>query len=147
MNLKRGVTFSVIIIAIVLMLIVISSASIIGSRAISTANYEEFKSEVQRVSSNLNEYYIQNNSLPVDGTNVSIDGLDTGLKNLIIQRDGNNPTLKVVNIDLIKDTTIKNGNKKNGSDRTKDVYIVCEETQNIYYMAGFKYNGNMYYTF
>ena len=70
-NKKSGVTLSVIVIAVVLMVITISSASIIGTRAISTANFEEYKSELNRVSNNVNEYYLSNKKLPV--TNEIID--------------------------------------------------------------------------
>lgn len=144
MNFKKGVTFSVVIVAIVLMLIVISSASIIGSKAISTANFEEFKSEVQRVFDNVNEYYVKNDVLPLKSAILNLNNFDTDFKNLILSKEGANPVLYVVDMSAIKDTTIKKGN---GDVNSKDVYLVSEFTQNVYYLAGYKYNGTTYYTF
>lgn len=144
MKLKEGVTFSVVMVAIVLILIVISSASIVGSKAIATANFEEFKSEVQRVSDNVNEYYVKNEVLPLKTAIFNLDDFDADFRSLVISKEGANPALYVVDISAIKDTTIKNGN---GDVNSKDVYLVSEKTQNVYYLAGFKYNGTTYYTF
>ena len=142
-NSKSGVTFSVVIVAIVIMLIVMSSASIIGSRAISTANFEEYKSEIGRVSNNINEYYISNKVLPVTNEVVDINTLDVALKNEIIENGDSDATIYVVDITLVKDASIKNGN---GDVLSKDVYLVSDKTQTVYYLKGFKYNGTVYYS-
>lgn len=143
-NSKSGITFSVVSVAIVIMLIVISSASIIGTRAISTANFEEYKSEISRVSDNVNEYYVKNKALPVTNEMVDINTLDNALKNEIIQKGDNYATMYVIDISLIKDVSIKNGS---GDVLSKDVYLVSDKTQNVYYLKGFKYNGTVYYSF
>lgn len=143
-NSKSGITFSVVSVAIVIMLVVISSASIIGTRAISTANFEEYKSEISRVSDNVNEYYVKNKTLPVTNEIIDINTLDNALKNEIIQKGDNYATMYVIDISLIKDTSIKNGN---GDVLSKDVYLLSDKTQNVYYLKGFKYNGTVYYSF
>lgn len=142
-NFKSGITFSVVIVAIVIMLIIISSASIIGTRAISTANFEEYKSELSRVSDNINEYYIKNKYLPVTNEVIDVSTVSDSLKNEIIQNGDNGATLYVVDIMLVKDASIKNGN---GDVLSKDVYLVSDKTQNVYYLNGFKYNGTIYYS-
>lgn len=141
---KSGVTFSVVMVAIVIMFIVISSASVIGTRAISTANFEEYKSEIARVSSNINEYYISNKKLPVTNEVVDINTLDNALRNEIIKNGDNDSTMYVVDISLIKDSSIKNGS---GDVLSKDVYLISDKTQTVYYLKGFKYNGTVYYNF
>lgn len=141
-NSKSGVTLSVVVVAIILMLIVISSASIIGSRAISTANFEEYKSELSRVANNINEYYLSNNKLPVTNEIIDVNTVDTGLKNAIIKNGDNNDTMYVVDISLVGDATIENGN---GTVSSKNVYLVASKSQNVYYLKGFKYNGTVYY--
>ena len=141
-NKKSGVTLSVIVIAVVLMVITISSASIIGTRAISTANFEEYKSELNRVSNNVNEYYLSNKKLPVTNEIIDINTVDTGLKNAIITNGDDNDAMYVVDMSAIADSSIENGK---GTVASKDVYLVSSESQNVYYLKGFKYNGTVYY--
>ena len=139
---KRGVTFSVVIVAIVIMLIVVSSASVIGTRSISTANFEEYKSEIGRVYNNVNEYYIKNKTLPIKNEIIDISSLDTEFKSILNQNGDNTSSLYVVDVALLEDATIKNGK---GTVATKDVYLVSSKNQNVYYLKGFKYNGTVYY--
>ena len=141
---KRGVTFSVVIVAIVIMLIVVSSASVIGTRSISTANFEEYKSEIGRVYNNVNEYYIKNKTLPIKNEIIDISSLDTEFKSILNQNGDNTSSLYVVDVALLEDATIKNGK---GTVATKDVYLVSSQNQNIYYLKGFKYNKVVYYGF
>lgn len=141
-NKKSGVTLSVVVIAVVLMVITISSASIIGTRAISTANFEEYKSELDRVSNNVNEYYLSNKKLPVTNEIIDINTVDTGLKNAIITNGDDNDTMYVVDMSAIADSSIENGK---GTVESKDVYLVSSKNQNVYYLKGFKYNGTVYY--
>lgn len=143
MNLKKGVTFSVILVAIVIMLIVISSASIIGSRSINTAKYEEFKSEIQRLSDNINEYYVTTKKLPIIGSIVDTNSLDENLQTVISNNGESSSAFYVIDMDKVRDTSIKSGT---GDLSSKDVYILCEQTQRIYYVKGYKYNGITYYT-
>ena len=70
---KKGVTLLVVILAISIMLILISTASVIGSKSIITANFEEYNLVLQRVSDEVNEYYVENNELPVKVETVSVE--------------------------------------------------------------------------
>ena len=140
---KSGVTFSVVLVAIVIMLIVISSATVIGTRSISTANFEEYKSEIKRVEDNVNVYYVKNGTLPVKKEIVDVNTLDIGMKNELVKNGDFDSLLYVVDISLVNDVTIKKGD---GNVLSGDVYLVSEDTQNVYYLNGFKYNGTVYYS-
>ena len=133
---KRGVTFSVVIVAIVIMLILVSSASVIGTRSISTANFEEYKSEIGRVHNDVNAYYIKNKTLPVKNEIIDISSLDTEFKSILNQNGDNTSSLYVVDVALLEDATIKNGK---GTVVTKDVYLVSSQNQNIYYHLSYFY--------
>ena len=45
-KMKKGFSLSTVVIAISIMLILISSVSVIGSSAISSANFDEYKSQI-----------------------------------------------------------------------------------------------------
>lgn len=139
---KKGVSLLIVVVAISVMVILISTTIIFGTSSIKTAQYEEFLSQLNRVSSSLNEYTLQNNSLPV--TNEVVSGVSLGddfFAELISKKDENN-RLYVIDIDLLRDGTVKRGY---GTMKDKDVFVVAENTNNVYYVKGFKYKGKVYF--
>jgi hypothetical protein len=141
-NKKSGVTFSIVIVAIIIMLIVISAATVVGTNSVSIANFERYQSEIGWVIDSVNSYYLENNKLPVTDEIVAYDTLSDGLKAALEKNSDNDANLLVIDVSLLQDSTIKNGY---GSVTSKDIYIISDKTQNIYYVKGFKYKGVMYY--
>lgn len=140
---KKGVSLLVVIVAVTVMLIIISAATIIGTGAITTANYEEYVSELNRVSDNVNEYYIENKELPVTGEVVSATSLGNEFLANMKDKGDLEENLYIVDLSKLKDSTIKKG-KGNVSDQ--DIYLVTQNSQNVYYLKGFKYKAKVYFT-
>lgn len=139
---KKGVSLLIVVVAISVMVILISTTIIFGTSSIKTAQYEEFLSQLNRVSSSLNEYTLQNNSLPT--TNEVVSGVSLGddfFAELISKKDENN-RLYVIDVDLLRDGTIKRGY---GTVQDQDIFVVAENTNNVYYVKGFKYKGKVYF--
>lgn len=141
---KKGVSLLVVVVAITVMLILITSATVIGSGAIVTANYDEYVSELNRVSDNVNEYYIKNKVLPVTGEFVSSTSLGNEFLANIKEKGDSEENLLVVDFSKLNDSTVKKGS---GTVASQDVYLVTENTQNIYYLKGFKYKSKVYFSF
>ena len=139
---KKGVTMSVVIIAVVIMLILITSATVVGSTSISTANYEDFKSMVTRVSNDINEYYVKNKELPVRNEVIAADSLPETLKAEVEKRGDKNKKLFVVDMTNINDATVTIGR---GSSSSEDIFLVSEDSQNVYYLKGHEYKKVRYY--
>ena len=141
---KKGVTLSIVLIAIVIMITIITTASVVGAGAINTANFEDFKSMESRTADAVNEYYIKNDTLPVTNEIVAADTVSNELKQLLAQRGDINSKLYVVDMSKIDDSTIENGN---GNLNNKDVYIVAEESLNVYYLKGYTYRSVKYFSY
>lgn len=141
---KKGVTLSIVLIAIVVMITIITTASVVGSSAINTANFEDFKSNVSRMADAVNEYYIKNKELPVTNEIVAADSVTNELRQLLTTRGDINSKLYVVDINKISDPTIENGT---GNINNKDVYIVAENSLNVYYLKGYKYKSVKYFSY
>lgn len=141
---KRGVTTTVIILAVVIMFIILTTATIIGSRNIETVNYEEYVSQLNRVSDAVNEYFIQNETLPTNSANeiIAKASLPDALKNELTKNQDLDNNLYVVDMSKI---TVNNVNKGTGDSLNRDVFLVAENTNNIYYYKGYKYRGMLYY--
>lgn len=140
---KKGITLLVLIIAILVMLILISSAAVIGFNSINTANFDEYMSKLNRVSDDVNQYYLSNKKLPV--TDEQVDALSLGdqFESEVITNNDSNNKLYVIDMSKIEDPSIKIGN---GTVQNKDVFLVAENSQNIYYLNGFNYKSKTYFS-
>ena len=85
-----------------------------------------------------------NTSLAVFATSVAADTVSNELKQLLAQRGDINSKLYVVDMSKIDDSTIENGK---GNLNNKDVYIVAEETLNVYYLKGYTYRSVKYFSY
>lgn len=139
---KKGITMSVVLIAVVIMLILITSATVVGTTSISTANYEDFKSIVGRVSNNVNEYYVKNNELPVKNEVVATDSLSESFQDELEKKGDLNKKLFIIDMTKINDSTITIGR---GNSTSEDIFLVAEDSHNIYYLKGHEFKRVKYY--
>lgn len=142
-SLKKGITASVLLIAIVIMSVLISTATIVGTNSIKSANFEEYKSEVSRLHDVVNQYYVKNGNLPVKNEIVAVDSMPDELKAAIFSKGDINDNLYVVDMSKLNNTTITKGR---GSIDTSDVFLVAQNSQNVYYLDGYLYKSKIYYT-
>ena len=139
---KRGITVSILAITIALMFIIITTATVVGTRAIQTATYEEFLSKIQRVSNDVNEYIIKNKQIPTTNEIVAKEGLPAGLVAKINENNDTTNNLFVIDMTKLRTESVNIGV---GTIQDMDVFIVAENTNNVYYLKGIKYKGVEYY--
>lgn len=139
---KKGLSLSTVVIAISIMLILVSSVSVIGSSAITSANFEEYKSNIDRVSDEVNIYVTDNGTLPVTNEVIAINSLGQDFLNQVKENGDLANKFYLVDISKLNDYNIKKGR---GNVENKDVFLVTENTNNIYYLKGFKYRGKVYF--
>lgn len=141
---KSGISLTTAIIAISVMIILISSVSVIGSSAISSANFEEYKSQIERVANEINIYINDNKTLPVTNQNVSVNSLGQEFLQEVKENNDLSNKFYVIDIDKLNDYSIEKGK---GNVSNKDVFLLAENTNNVYYLKGFKYRGKVYFTY
>lgn len=139
---KKGLSLSTVVIAISIMLILVSSVSVIGSSAITSANFEEYKSNIDRVSDEVNIYVTDNGTLPVTNEVIAINSLGQDFLNQVKENGDLANKFYLVDISKLNDYNIKKGR---GNVGNKDVFLVTENTNNVYYLKGFKYRGKVYF--
>lgn len=140
---KKGVTTTVVVIAVVIMFIILTTATVIGSRNIDTVNYEEYKSQLTRVADSVNEYIVKNDELPTNGQIVAKANITETLKKELDDNDDlEENDLFVVDMSMID---VNNVNKGKGTIDSRDVFLVAENSNNVYYYKGYKFRGTMYY--
>ena len=139
---KKGITISVLAVTIIIMLIIVGTVSTIGISSINTAAYEEFKSKKIRVADYVNEYYIREQELPIKNEIVSKEGLSSSLASEVNNNGDTNNILYVVDLSKLN---IESVNIGRGTVDNMDVFLVSENTHNIYYLKGVSYKGENYY--
>ena len=139
---KKGLSLSTVVIAISIMIILVSSVSVIGSSAITSANFEEYKSNIDRVSDEVNIYVTDNGTLPVTNEVIAINSLGQDFLNQVKENGDLANKFYLVDISKLNDYNIKKGR---GNVENKDVFLVTENTNNVYYLKGFKYRGKVYF--
>ena len=139
---KKGVTLSILTITVIIMITIATTATVIGTNVMQTAAYEEFLSKINRIYDDVNKYVVDNNRLPTTNEIVSKEGLPEELKSeLVVNNDVDN-NLYVVDMTKLN---VENVNIGTGNIQNMDVFIVAENTNNVYYLKGVKYKGNEYY--
>lgn len=139
---KKGLSLSTVVIAISIMLMLVSSVSVIGSSAITSANFEEYKSTIDRIADEVNIYITDNGNLPVTNEVVAINSLGQDFLNQVKENGDLANKFYIVDISKLNDYSIKKGK---GNVENKDVFLVTENTNNVYYLKGFKYRGKVYF--
>lgn len=139
---KKGLSLSTVVIAISIMLILVSSVSVIGSSAITSADFEEYKSTIDRIADEVNIYITDNGTLPVTNEVIAINSLGQDFLNQVKENGDLANKFYLVDISKLNDYNIKKGR---GNVENKDVFLVTENTNNVYYLKGFKYRGKVYF--
>lgn len=139
---KRGITVSILVVTIIIMFTLITTTTIVGVKAIQTASHEEFLSKIQRVSNDVNKYFIDNENLPTTSEIIAKEGLPDSLKAEINKNNDAANNLFVIDISKIRTESVNIGK---GSVEDMDVFIVAENTNNVYYLKGINYKGITYH--
>lgn len=139
---KKGITISILAITVVLMFILATTATVIGFKSIQTASYEEFLSQISRVSNSVNKYYVDNQELPITSQIVAKEGLPTELREEISNKHDDLNNLIVVDMTKIR---VEGVNIGSGAIENLDVFVVAENTNNVYYLKGVKYKDKTYF--
>jgi len=139
---KKGITVSILAITVILMFIIVTTATVIGTNAIRTAAYEEFLGKIERVSNSVNKYVVDNKMLPTTLEVVAKEGLPTELRAEITKNNDDSNNLFVIDMTKIRVESVNIGK---GTVSDMDVFIVAENTNNVYYLKGVEYKGNSYH--
>ncbi|MBR5227631.1 MAG: hypothetical protein IKV94_03240 [Clostridia bacterium] len=138
---KKGITITVLSVTVAIMLIIVTTVSVVGTRSIDTANFEEYKSKLKRVSDIVLEYVKTNKELPITGEVVSKNGFGDDFINELTVNGDEDSKLYVVDLDKL-DIVINIGD---GDTSDENIFVVSEETNNVYYLKGRTYRGTTYY--
>ena len=150
MNNKKGVTMIILAISLAIMLTLATSTVLIGNGYVNEAKLDTFKTNMSAVSDNVNAYVLKNSKLPISDSNVqSVIYTEYGedFKNEVIAKNDVKNKLYVVDINKLDNNVLNSLEVGKGQlSNNNDVFLVAENSNNVYYLKGFKYRGKMYYS-
>lgn len=139
---KKGITVSVIVVAVSIMFIAISVATVIGTRTIQTAVYEEYMSKLKRVEDAINLYQNQNDQLPLTGEVMSKEGTPPNFLQTVYDVGDKDNKLYIIDMNKIIVSNVSIGY---GTVNDNDIFLIAENSNNVYYYKGMEYRGKIYY--
>ena len=74
---KKGITVAILVVMVAVMIIAVTTVSVVGVKSINRANFETYKSKVNRVSDLALEYITTNKSMPITNEVVGTSSLDS----------------------------------------------------------------------
>ena len=104
---RKGLSLATVVVAISIMLILVSSVSVIGSSAISSANFEEYKSTIDRIADEVNIYITDNGNLPVTNEVIAINSLGKDFLNQVKENGDLANKFYIVDISKLNDYSVK----------------------------------------
>lgn len=138
---KKGISMMMLVIATSVMMILITSASIIGINSVNTANFEEYKSVLERISDDVNYYYIKNGTLPIkDSSGVEIidpSSINKEFYSQVIDAGDSIDILYIIDLEKLEDNTV--------NFTENDIFVVAKTSHNVYSLNGFSYKSKTYY--
>lgn len=142
MNKKSGITLTVLAVSIAVMLLLITASTIIGSGYVNDARYDGFKTMISVVSDNINAYLLENGELPTNNESVLYNSFDASFAKEVEKKGDQYNRLFIVDVTKLNNYTINEGK---GNTTNGDVFLIAENSNNIYYLKGFKYKDKIYY--
>lgn len=135
---KKGITISVLAIAVAIMAIAVSTALVIGTKNIKSASYEEYISKLKRVEDEINLYEEKYDALPITGEILSKVGANQDFLNALNNNGDNLDDLYIIDMDKLNVVSVNIGY---GSSENNDIFLIASNSKNLYYFAGMEYRG------
>mgnify|MGYP005767198109 FL=1 len=142
---NKGVTLSTLVIAILLMTII---TSIIIYNTIAGANTRALNNmynDITILKDRIDVYYSKYGTIPV------LEGEYTNIENIQNINSNDNDKYYVIDLEALENLTLTHGDgytryKQVQSSYITDLYVINEQSHNIYYVRGIVLDGNTYYT-
>ena len=144
---KKGVTFLTVAVAVVIMMIFATTATIAIVNVANDSTKTKFATEIAYVQEAVDNYYNKNNEYPVSES-VTVDLKDVKANDLVqfANEDKVNNTVLMYELDysLIGNIETTYGNPTNNT--SNDIYAVSKKTGMVYYLKGVKAGNTTYFT-
>ena len=145
-KLKSNKGITMVALGVTMLIIVIIATTLIYNsyKGMSTRTLNNMYNDIELLENKIASYYVQHGELPV------LPKLCTDIDNIKNLDSNDNEKYYIIDLSLLSNLTLNFGkgykNVKEGATSASDIYVVNEQSHNVYYPTGVKYDGIMYYT-
>ena len=136
---QKGITLVVLIITVVVLSILLGVTITNGDIGTDVRNYNYMRADIELLESKIMVYYNENGSLPTTGTQITNAGTILGTQ--ASSRD--NANYYQIDISKLYNITLNYGG---GTVENQDIYVVNEQSHEVYYLKGATFEGTLYHT-
>lgn len=145
---KKGISFTVLAITVLIMVILLTSLTIAGSSTVSNSKKLSFATEISALQMAVDSYKEKNDTYPIKNSIVvDISALNEYSRNQFasngeeLQLD--RVVLNEIDYEKISITSLRYGNQEEGEN---DLYAVSPKTGKVYYAKGMKVGTKLYFS-
>lgn len=138
---NKGITLVSLVIVIVVMFIIASITVNISFDRFEINNLKKMLSDLELLEDKVNNYYLEYNELPIVSEYTCIKTFE--------KNSGDNDNYYIINLEALDKGIALNYGKDGfeNPNNSDDVYIINEQSHNIYYAKGIEMKGKYYYSF
>ena len=139
-NLKneKGITMVILVITVIILVLITGTLLANSSDSLQLSRLTKLQNDIKALEDRVAAYYVQYEELPINDTSYTQSSLRNTINDLS-SNDGN--TYYAIDLSKLDNLTLNYG-----KSLSPDIYIINEETHNIYYLKGVTYKGDTYYT-
>ena len=135
---QKGITILSLMIVLVVMAILAAIAVKNVDTGIDIKNYNKMCADIELLSNKIQSYYREHNSIPITGSSIS----DVSSQIDYQGTDRDNSVYYLIDLGSLYNVTLNYGG---GNLSNKDVYIINEQSHEIYYLKGVKLENQIYH--
>lgn len=142
---NRGITLVTLILAIVIMLIISSILIYNSGTATKTKALNNMYNDIRSLTNKIQIYYSKYGEIPV------IKEQYTNVNNITSINQNDNDNYYVIDLEILENVILSYGKdyskyKQSANMELTDIYVINEQSHNIYYIKGVQFDEKTYYT-
>ncbi len=138
---QKGVTLIMLMIIIVILAILATIVVANIDTGADIRNYNYMCADIELLESKIMVYYNKNGTIPTKGEPISITSAELNGGEENSRDEGGN--YYQINIEVLNNVTLNYGG---GTLENKDIYIINEQSHEVYYLKGATYEDTLYHT-
>lgn len=152
---NRGITLASLAIAVIVILILTGTLIYNVKDNLRVANLREMQNDIQNLRDAVSNYYSINGSIPAKLKYINTDNINRIKDAGVINEKADTGDFYIIDLKELENLTLNYGEDyKHISDATSeeeasqytDIYIINEESQNIFYVEGVRVDNDWFYT-
>lgn len=136
---QKGITLIVLIITLIIVAILASVTIVNFDSGTDIKRYNYMCADIELLESKIQIYYNHHGNLPIKGN--ALNNIKSNLEGQASNRDGD--TYYQIDISQLNNITLNFGG---GNLENKNIYIINEQSHEVYYLKGMEFEKKVYYT-